>query len=90
MENLNKRLAVHVLYFSRFIAILLVILGLTADQALDVLIEFSVNIVEKQGVDAATRTAELKIYIDRLLEEYRIEKDIRLLDQHDCSKGCKL
>jgi hypothetical protein len=90
VENLNKRGVVHVLYHSRFIAILLVILGLTADQALDELVEFSVNILEKQGVDAEARTAELKVYIDTLLEKYHIEKDMRLQDPHDRSKVCKL
>jgi hypothetical protein len=82
--------AAHVLHLFRFIAILLVILGLTVDQALDEFIEFSVNILEKQGVDAEARTAELKVYIDKLLEKYHIEKDMRLLDSHDRSKGCKL
>jgi hypothetical protein len=82
--------AVHVLHLFRFIAILLVILGLTADQVLDEFIEFSVNILEKQGVDAEERTAELKVYIDKLLERYHINKDMRLLDPHDRSNSCKL
>jgi hypothetical protein len=82
--------AAHVLHLSRFIAIFLVLLGLTAEQALDEFIEFSVNILEKQGVDDAARTAELKVYIGRLLEKYHIEKNMRLLDPHDRSEGCKL
>jgi hypothetical protein len=80
----------HALLLHRFIAILLVTLGLTAEQALDEFLEFSVNILEKQGVDAKARTMGLRLHIDKLLEKYGIGSDKRLMDPNDRSKGCKL
>jgi hypothetical protein len=74
----------------RFISILLVIFGLTASQALDEFFELNVSILEKQGIDAATRTTALKAYIERLLDKYGLKKEVRLLDPNERSKGCKL
>jgi hypothetical protein len=74
----------------RFIAILLVIFGLTAEESMDEFIELSVNILEKRGIDAEARTVALKIYIENLLEKYELEKERRLLDPNDHSKGCQL
>jgi len=80
----------HALLLHRFIAILLVTLGLTAEQALDEFLELSVNILEKQGVDANARTMELRLHIDRLLEKYSIKSGRLLTDPNARSEGCKL
>jgi hypothetical protein len=74
----------------RFIAILLVILGLSAEQVLDGFIELSVNVLEERGIDAQARTAVLKIYIERLLEKYGVDKERRLVNSASHLNGCKL
>jgi hypothetical protein len=53
-------------------------------------IELTINILEKEGIDAPTRTAALKTHIETLLEKYGIQKDTCLLDTQRRSKGCKL
>lgn len=74
----------------RFATFLLVILGLSAEQALNEFIEFSANALEKQGIDAEARTTELKNHIDRVLEKHHINEGMRLMDANVRSKGCKL
>jgi hypothetical protein len=72
------------------VAILLVIFELSAEQALEEFIELSANVLEKPGIDAHARTAELKTYIERLLQKYQIDKERRLVDSGDHLKNCKL
>jgi hypothetical protein len=67
-----------------------VVFGLNAEQALDDFIDLSVNILEKHEMDAPARTAALRVYIDKLLEKYEIEKKARLLDTTPRSKGSKM
>jgi hypothetical protein len=74
----------------RFISILLVTFGLTASQAFDEFFELNVAILEKRGIDAAARTTALKTYVERLLDKYGLERERRLLDPNERSKGCKL
>jgi hypothetical protein len=74
----------------RFISILLVTFGLTATQALEEFIELNVTILDKQGIDAVARTAALKTFIEKLLDKYGLERERRLLDPNERSKGCKL
>jgi hypothetical protein len=74
----------------RFIAILLVIFELNAEQVLDEFIELSVNVLEKRGIDAEARTTALKTYIEGLLEKYGIEKERRLVDSSGHNNDCKL
>jgi hypothetical protein len=52
--------------------------------------ELTVNILEKHEMDASARTAALRVYIDKLLEKYGIEKKRRLLDTNIRSKGSKM
>ncbi|KIM27338.1 hypothetical protein M408DRAFT_24562, partial [Serendipita vermifera MAFF 305830] len=73
-----------------FIAILLVVFGLTAEDALEEFTDLSVNILDKQDIDAETRTAALRKYVEDLLVKYEIDPNLRLLDVNDRSKGCKL
>jgi hypothetical protein len=67
-----------------------VLFGLSAEQALDEFIELSDSILEKQEMDAAARTATLRVYIDKLLEKYEIGKRTRLLETSVRSKGSKM
>jgi hypothetical protein len=60
------------------------------EQAMEEFIELSVNILERQGIDAQARTTALKAHIEKLLEKYAIERETRLLDSNEPSKGCKL
>ena len=66
------------------------IFGLSAEEALDEFINLCVRVLDKQGVDAQTRTLELKEYLENLLEKHNINKERRLLDQSNSSNGCKL
>jgi hypothetical protein len=63
---------------------------LNPEQAFEEFVELSVNILEKHEMDAPARTAALRIYIDKLLERYKIGKDARLLDTSVRSKGSKM
>jgi uncharacterized protein YfaQ (DUF2300 family) len=67
-----------------------VLFRLNAERALDEFIELSVNILEKHEMDAPARTAALRVYIDKLLEKYKIEKEARLLDTNVRSKESKM
>ena len=66
------------------------IFGLSAEEALDEFINLCVRVLDKQGVDAQTRTLELREYLDNLLEKHNINKESRLLEQSNSSNGCKL
>ncbi|KIM27311.1 hypothetical protein M408DRAFT_168883, partial [Serendipita vermifera MAFF 305830] len=73
-----------------FIAILLVLFRLTAEEALEEFSNLNVNILDKQDIDAKTRTAALRGCVDCLLVKYKIDRTTRLLDVTNRSKGCKL
>ncbi|KIM24489.1 hypothetical protein M408DRAFT_75716, partial [Serendipita vermifera MAFF 305830] len=72
------------------IAILLVTLRLTVREALDEFIDLCATVLDKQDVDAETRTAALKQYIDGLLERRGIDRNTRIYDPNDHSVNCKL
>jgi len=74
----------------RFISILLVTFGLTAAQALEDFAELTAAILEKQGIDALARTTTLKTHVEKLLDKYGLEREMRVLDPNERSKGCKL
>jgi hypothetical protein len=57
---------------------------------MDEFADLSVNILEKQGMEAPARTAALRVYIDTLLEGYKMERGLRLLDSNIRSKGSKM
>jgi hypothetical protein len=57
---------------------------------LDEFVELSVDILEKQEMDAPARTAALRVYVDKLLEKYEIGKETRLLEANVRSKGSKM
>jgi hypothetical protein len=63
---------------------------LSAEQALDEFIELSESILEKQEMDAPTRTAALRVYIEKLLQKYDIGKETRLQETNIRSKGSKM
>jgi hypothetical protein len=67
-----------------------VVFGLNSEKALDEFIELSGAILEKHEMDAPSRTAALRVYIDNLLEKYEIGKETRLLDTKLRSKGSKM
>jgi hypothetical protein len=67
-----------------------VIFQLSAEQALDELIEFSVNVLENREINAQARTVALKAYIERLLEKYGVDKERCLVDSGDHFNDCKL
>jgi hypothetical protein len=67
-----------------------VVLGLSAEQALEEFIKLSVEFLEKQGMEPTARTAALGVHIYELLESHEIASDMRLWDQHVRSKGSKL
>ncbi|KIM27345.1 hypothetical protein M408DRAFT_24574 [Serendipita vermifera MAFF 305830] len=73
-----------------FIAILLVAFGLTAEDALEEFANLSVNILDKQDIDAETRTMFLQEYVEDLLLRHKIDHNLGPLDVNDRSKGCKL
>ncbi|KIM26748.1 hypothetical protein M408DRAFT_57060, partial [Serendipita vermifera MAFF 305830] len=73
-----------------FISLLLVILGLTTEQALEEFIDLSSSILDLTGVEAPMRTLKLKEHIARLLGKYGIDEKMRLMDKNKRSKGCKL
>jgi hypothetical protein len=78
------------LYLFRFIAILLTLFGLTANEALEEFINLSTNILDIQGVEPDDRTAALKLYIHNLLTKYGIKEEMRLMDPNSRSQNCKL
>lgn len=85
-ERLGSRLK-----FLRFAAILLVIFGLTAKQALAEFIELSTDVLELEGgPGAGARTDALRSYIDSVLDRYGISKDMPIMHPNGCSRGCKL
>jgi hypothetical protein len=63
---------------------------LSAEQALDEFIELSDSILEKQEMDAPSRTTALRAYIDKLLEKHGVGKETRLQDTSIRSKGSKM
>jgi hypothetical protein len=85
-----RRCSLCALHFLSFIAILLVVLGLTAEGALGEFINLSVNILQPHRLDAQARTSELKKYIDLLLKKHEIPRTMHLLDPNERSRGCKL
>ena len=74
----------------RFIAILLVVLGITVEDALDEFASLSEKILGKRGLDSGARTTELKDHINTLLEKYGFKPETCLLDKNQRSKNCKL
>lgn len=75
---------------ARFIAVILVAFGLTANETLDEIIDLSLNILDKPGLNAETRTLALRDHINSLMIKYRIDRECRLLDPNTNSQGCKL
>ncbi|KIM25296.1 hypothetical protein M408DRAFT_74581, partial [Serendipita vermifera MAFF 305830] len=73
-----------------FIAILLVLFGLTAEEALDEFIGLTANILDKRDIDAETRTVALRDHIDKLLEKHVIDGSSHIMDFNGRSMGCKL
>ncbi|KIM19900.1 hypothetical protein M408DRAFT_30828 [Serendipita vermifera MAFF 305830] len=72
------------------IAILLATLKFTAKEALDEFADLCATVLDKQDVDAETRTAALKQYIDGLLERHGIDRNTRIYDPNNHSINCKL
>ena len=79
-----------ILYIASFIAILLVTFGLTAEQALEEVIELSTSVLEIRGIDSWARTTALKEYIAKLINEHQIEGNSLLMESNERSNGCKL
>ncbi|KIM23352.1 hypothetical protein M408DRAFT_27919 [Serendipita vermifera MAFF 305830] len=73
-----------------FIAILLVIVGLSVEQALEEFIELSVTILENQELNPQTRTAATKEYITNMLTKHNMQGEEHLRDLNERSKRCKL
>jgi hypothetical protein len=67
-----------------------VVLGLSAEQALDEFIKLSVDLLEKQGMEPKARTAALEVYIYELLESHEIASGMRLWDPNVRSKSSKM
>jgi hypothetical protein len=88
LENVARRRQSCILYFIRFIALLLVVLGLSAEQALEEFSELSTKVLDLQG-EAPARTTALRSHIDGLLFKYGIEKEMLLTDSRSQSNGCK-
>jgi ABC-type Na+ transport system ATPase subunit NatA len=74
----------------RFISILLVVLGWTAEKALEEYIDFTVRVLDLKNVDVEERTTALKNYVSKLLKMHEIKDGMRLLDLNARSRGCKL
>lgn len=73
-----------------FVAILLVIFGLSAEEALDEFIDLSVTVLSKHDLDAKARTEILRARVSNLIDKYKMSQEMRLLDPSDRSQGCKL
>ena len=73
-----------------FIAIMLVILGINAKEALEEFVQLSSTVLEVKGVNAKARTNLLKKYIEGIVERYQVDEKATLLDSNERSKGCKL
>ncbi len=63
---------------------------MTPEVALAEFIDFSTNVLDKQGFDAQSRTTALGEYIDNLLEKHGIDPNADLLSLNERSNGCKL
>jgi hypothetical protein len=63
---------------------------LSAEQALKEFIELTANVLEKPGIDAHARTAELKTYIELLLQKHQVDKERRLIHSGGHLDYCKL
>ncbi|KIM19898.1 hypothetical protein M408DRAFT_49160, partial [Serendipita vermifera MAFF 305830] len=72
-----------------FIAVLLVIFGLTVEEALDEFLDLCTNVLDKRDISAETRTEALKQHIDELLRRHNIDPNTRILDPSDRSMNCK-
>lgn len=73
-----------------FISILLVIFGLTVEEAMQEFIDLGANVLEKRAIDASERTMILREYIKNLMEKHGISPTTLLLDSIDRSRDCKL
>ncbi|KIM30831.1 hypothetical protein M408DRAFT_271216 [Serendipita vermifera MAFF 305830] len=63
---------------------------MTAEMAHEEFIELNANVLELTGVDAQKRTAILREHVEALLDRHKVEKDARLMDSFERSRGCKL
>jgi hypothetical protein len=75
---------------TRFIAILLVVFGLTAETALGEFISLNVELQDVKTIDAEARTTILNGFIDKLLVKYKIGNNTGVWEQSARSQGCKL
>jgi hypothetical protein len=73
---------VSVLHLPSFVAILLVIFGLTATQAPEEFIELNSSVLEGQRIHARARTAALEEYITILATKHGIDKNALLADSN--------
>ena len=74
----------------RFIAILLVIFDLSAEQASEEFVQLCANVLDVKGIDAKQRTGLLKAYLDKLCTIHDLDKKIKITDPNGRSNGCKL
>jgi hypothetical protein len=88
LETVTSRRHSCILYFVRFIALLLVVFGLTAEQALEEFSELSTNVLDFPG-EASARTTALRSHIDSLLLKYGIEKEMLLTESTSQLNGSK-
>lgn len=68
----------------------MVLLGLSADEALEELIELSVDILEKEEMDADARTTALKQHISRLIKRHNVMDNMNILESNALSGNCRL
>ncbi|KIM19923.1 hypothetical protein M408DRAFT_30808 [Serendipita vermifera MAFF 305830] len=73
-----------------FIALLLGLLGLNAEQTLSEFVDLNNKILNKLRLTPQVRTNELAIHIDDLLKRYGVRPNTRLLDQSPSPGSCKV
>jgi energy-converting hydrogenase Eha subunit B len=73
-----------------FIAILLAMFGLTAEQASRGVMGLVTDVLDIKGVDADARTVVLEDYIERLMDKHDLEQDIHLMSPNGRPKNCKM
>lgn len=73
-----------------FIAILLVILKLTAKEALEDFTDFSVKVFKDIDPDPKKQTSKLEQAVQDILDKYDVDKNRKLIQDGESTPKCKL
>lgn len=78
------------LLLTSLISILLVVLKLTAKEALEEFTNFVVEVFKDVDPDAKKQTEKLRHAIEKILERHGVDKEVRLIPTNGPAQTCKL